>query len=110
MAFVQTTSFFAQESIDLTIDWQTASPVEIDGIQFNEPQILGQNNERGCVSFTHMKRVKYANAKLLLNVIEEDLAPNEDMNYLNAVHCLIPDTVSYQLKVTSARNEQFLVL
>ncbi len=110
LAFLQSPLLFAQESIDLTIDWQTSSPIEINGIQLFEPQISGLNAERGCVTFAHMKRVKYANAKLLLNVLEEDLAPNEDLNYLNAINCPIPDSVSYQLKVTSAGNDQFLVL
>ena len=109
LVFFSSTALLAQESIDLSIGWKTPLPVEVNGFNVNEPQIEGQNAERGCITFVHKKRVKYTNANLTLTILEEELAPNEDINYLNAIRCEITDSVSYQLKVTSARNEHFLV-
>ena len=108
-AFFNSNVLRAQETIDLNLEWKAALPIELNGHNVYEPQLEGQNSERTCISFTHMKRVKYANSKLSLSILEEELAPNEDVNYLNAIHCDIPDSVSYQLKVTDARNEHYLV-
>lgn len=108
-AFIFASSVFAQENIALTLPWQSSTPAVINGQTLFEPQLLGQNAERGCISFTHMKQVKYANAKLTLNVEDEEIASNDDIHYLSAIHCAIPDTLTYQLKVTGARNDHFLV-
>ena len=107
--FFHSLSVFSQESIDLTIDWQTPQTIEINGSTFLQPQILGQKNEDGCLTFTFHQRVKYSHANTTLQIIEEDVAPTDDLAFLNGLNCEIPDSVFYQLKVTSARNENHLV-
>ena len=107
--FFHSLSVFSQESIDLTIDWQTPQTIEINGSTCLMRQILGQKNEDGCLTFTFHQRVKYSQAKTALQIIEENVAPNDDLAFLNGLNCEIPDSVFYQLKVTSAGNENHLV-
>jgi len=102
-------SIFSQESIDLTIDWQSSQTVQVNGSTYFKPSIEGQKNENGCITFTFSKRVKFSHAKVTLHILEEGIASNDDVAFLNVLNCDIPDSISYQLKVTSARNENYLV-
>ena len=95
--------------MELSIDWQTSQTIEINGSSFLQPQILGQKNENGCLTFVYQQRVKFANAECNLEIIEEGIAPNDDLAFLTAMNCEIPDSVSFHLKVTSARNDNYLV-
>jgi hypothetical protein len=102
-------SIFSQQSFDLSLDWQSSMSVVVNGSTLFQPQILGQKNEIGCLTYTFSQQVKYSNADVSFNIVDEEIAPKDDIAFLNAMNCEIPDSVSYQLKVTSARNDNYLV-
>ena len=68
-------SIFSQQSIDLSLDWQSSMSVVVNGSTLSQPQILGQKNEIGCLTYTFSQQVKYSNADVSFNIVDEEIAP-----------------------------------
>lgn len=103
-------SLFAQEKIDLQIEWTTPVKLSFEDQLIIAPAISGQPLDNGKPIFSWKKKVKSDDFELSLNEFSSSPAPQEDLNYLKRLSISIPEVLDLQMKVTNAAKEHYAVL
>jgi hypothetical protein len=111
IAFFLPTNFsFSQADHQVSINWLTPKKYVIENDQLIVPTIENQAWDNGKPTFYYQVKTKLKQATIDLIQVETQVAPNEDVVYLNKQHYLVSNELQVESKLTSDGKLNYVVV
>ena len=109
-SFLPTNFSFSQDDQQVTINWLTPKKYVIENDQLIVPTIENQAWDNGKPTFYYQAKTKLKQATIDLIQVETQVAPNEDVVYLNKQHYLVSNELQVESKLTSDGKLNYVVV
>jgi hypothetical protein len=109
-SFLPTNISFSQDDQQVTINWLTPKKYVIEKDQLIVPTIEDQAWDNGKPTFYYQAKTKLKQATIDLIQVETQVAPNEDVVYLNKQHYLVSNELQVESKLTSDGKLNYVVV
>jgi hypothetical protein len=100
----------AQEVFQIAVEWNDSEDFMYNEIQLKRPVIKHQDFDHGKPIYYWTSKLKHDGYNAKLKSFQSVIAPKEDINYLKSLEITCLDSLQFDLKVTNAGPESFVVL
>jgi hypothetical protein len=101
---------FAQEDQSVSIEWTSPKKYVFENQNLIVPTILNQVWDNGKPTFYYQLKSKFKKATVDLIAIETQIAPSEDVAYLNKQHYKVTESLQVEAKHTSDGKATYAVV
>lgn len=101
---------FAQEDLSVSIEWTSPKKYVFENQNFIVPTILNQVWDNGKPTFYYQLKSKFKKATVDLIAIETQIAPSEDVIYLNKQNYKVTESLQVEAKHTSDGKATYAVV